>query len=285
VYQSNSAVALAELQTRYELEKKENTIIRQRYTLIKKNFFLYGSLLLLLVASVVAWVLFRGYRRRQQLRLEYMQKEERRLSHNAVQEAEERERQRIAADLHDNLGAYAASIASNIDNLSFTPGRNDDSLRELRNNAQAIVSQLSDSIWALKKEVLHLTAISDRVKVFISRIRKSYPDTTITVEEQITRDHLLPTSQAFHLYRILQEAISNALRHSHASQIRVSITGNGEWSAAVTDDGVGITESGNLKTGNGLANMRERSREAGWSITWKNLAGGGTRVEISPTTN
>ena len=45
VYQSNSAVALAELQTRYELEIKENTIIRHCFTLVKKNFFLYGSLL------------------------------------------------------------------------------------------------------------------------------------------------------------------------------------------------------------------------------------------------
>src|SRR5690606_25304719 len=75
VYQSNSAIALAELQTRYEVEQKENTIIRQRFTLVKKNFFLYGSLALLLIVIASAWLLFRGYRRRQQLRMEFMKKD------------------------------------------------------------------------------------------------------------------------------------------------------------------------------------------------------------------
>lgn len=154
VYQNNSAVAIAELQTRYELEKKENTIIKQRFSLVKKNFFLYGSVALLLIVTISAWFLFRGYRRRQQLRITYMREEERRRSTQAILQAEEKERQRIAADLHDSLGAYAASIASNIDNLVSVPGRDAEAMRELRNNAQDIVSELSDSIWALKKESL-----------------------------------------------------------------------------------------------------------------------------------
>ena len=218
--------------------------------------------------------------------MQFMQEEERRLSLRAVQLAEERERQRIAADLHDNLGAYAASIASNIDNLNYSPSNNGEALRELRSNALAIVSQLADSIWALKKDALPLTAISDRVKVFISRIQKSYPDTQITVEEGIRMDHILPTSQAFHLYRILQEAISNALRHSQASHIRVIFTGDDDaWEVSVFDNGIGINEPGNAGAGNGVTNMKERSREAGWTITWSRIPAGGTRVHVVPTTN
>lgn len=284
VYQNNSAVAIAELQTRYELEKKENTIIRQRFSIVKKNFFLYGSMALLFVATVAAWFLFRGYRRRQQLRITYMREEERRLSAQAIHQAEEKERQRIAADLHDSLGAYAASIASNIDNLVAVPGRDEAAMRELRNNAHDIVAQLSDSIWALKKESLSLTAISDRLKVFISRLRKSYPEIQMSVEEDISHDHLFPTSQAFHLYRILQEAISNALRHSRAFHIRILFTGNDSWSVTVADDGVGMSGN-NGGSGYGLSNMKERSREAGWQITWTKPGTGGTIVEILPTTN
>ncbi|MEI9809577.1 MAG: hypothetical protein WDO16_17855 [Bacteroidota bacterium] len=120
----------------------------------------------------------------------------------------------MAADLHDNLGAYAASIASNIDHLSFKDGSagNAVPLQELRNNSQAIVSQLGDTIWALKKDALSLTAISDRLKVFIQRIQPSYPDVTIDVMEKIETDHLLPPSQAFHLFQISQEAINNAIK-------------------------------------------------------------------------
>jgi signal transduction histidine kinase len=217
--------------------------------------------------------------------MEFMQKEERRMALNAVQQAEERERQRIAADLHDNLGAYAASIASNIDHLTASKGTNEEALRELRNNALAIVSQLSDSIWALKKDELSLTAISDRIKVFISRIRKSYPDVQVVVEEAIASDHKLPTSQAFHLYRILQEAISNALRHSHATHIRVLFSAGESWSASVTDNGSGMDGRETAAGGNGLVNMKERSREAGWVIRWEQARPRGTRVEVTPTTN
>ncbi|RYD72847.1 MAG: hypothetical protein EOP84_22475 [Verrucomicrobiaceae bacterium] len=56
-------------------------------------------------------------------------------------------------------------------------------MHELRNNSQAIVSQLNDTIWALKKDDLSLTAISDRIKIFIQKIQPSYPNTIINVME------------------------------------------------------------------------------------------------------
>jgi signal transduction histidine kinase/tetratricopeptide (TPR) repeat protein len=286
LYEKNSAEALAELQTKYNLQKIQNTIIRQQLDITKKNYLLYGLLVLAIFSLVIAYITFKNYRRKEKMKTELMLQEEKNMAVIAVIEAEEKERKRIAADLHDNLGAYAASIASNIEHIKVLPEDtgNVSAMQELRNNSQSIVSQLNDTIWVLKKNALSLTAISDRLKSFIQRIQSSYPDMKMDVFENITTDHLLPPSQAFHLFQVLQEAINNAVRHSGGKQITVTIESNHSWKITVTDDGKGLPESWPAKEGNGLMNMKNRSKEAGWKIEWQ-PNNPGTRLSITPTTN
>jgi signal transduction histidine kinase len=287
VYRMNSEEALAEIQTKYDLQKKENTIIQQKLDLTKKNYWLYGSLIVMLLAAVATYFIFKNYRKRQQIAMLLMLEKEKTTSRKAVLTAEENERKRIAADLHDNLGAYAASIASNIDQISIpsSDANNVLAMQELRNNSQSIVSQLNDTIWVLKKDALSLTAISDRVKVFIQRIQFSYPSVKIDVIENIETDHLLPPSQAFHLFQILQEAINNAVRHSGGRQINVIMESSKSWKINVSDDGKGMSGALMNKEGNGLLNMKNRSGEAGWLIEWQTNEPHGTRLTIMPTTN
>lgn len=287
IYKRSSAEAMAEIQTKYDLQKKENIIIQQKLALVSKNYQLYGSLALLLLAITAAYIIFRQYRKRQRLKLQMMQEEEKRKSEKAVADAEEAERKRIAADLHDSLGAYAASIASNIDHirLSQTDSSNTIALKELKNNSMAIVSQLSDTIWALKKDALSLTTISDRIKIFIQRIQPSYPDVTVDVFENINADHLLAPSQAFHLFQIIKEAVNNALKHSNCTYLSINIKGDRHWKVNITDNGKGMREVTITEGGNGLLNMMTRAKESGWKIEWQNNQPKGTRVIIEPTTN
>mgnify|MGYP003390257496 CR=1 FL=1 len=101
------------------------------------------------------------------MKLERLQEEEKRLAAEAIKEAEENERKRIAADLHDSLGAYAASVVSNIEFIKQDKldAQSSTAMQELRNNSQAMVAQLSDTIWVLKKDVRSITGISDRLKI------------------------------------------------------------------------------------------------------------------------
>ncbi|MFT3703964.1 MAG: ATP-binding protein [Agriterribacter sp.] len=285
-YQYNSAQAIAELETKYEVQKKENTIIQQKLDITKKNNRFYTLLGIGFFLAVIVWLMFTGYRKREKLRLNVMLEKEKSVTIQSVAKAEENERKRIAADLHDNLGAYAASIVSNLDIIEPA---SDNALKsmavqELRNNSQAIVSQLNDTIWALKKDALSLTSISDRIKIFIQRIQNSYPSISINVTEKIENDTMLSPSHAFHLFRIVQEAVNNALRHSKAKDIIVTIESNtNTWSISITDNGIGILPE--AVKGNGLLNMKERAKEAGCTIMWVPDVNRGTRVEILPTTN
>ncbi len=284
VYAKNSAEALAELQTKYELQKKENINMQLALNLTKKNYLFYGSILLTAVVAFSGYLLFRNYRRKQKLKMELALTEEKRLAEKGIMEAEEKERKRIAADLHDNLGAYAASIASNLENIKIVSDNTEShtALLELRNNSQSIVSQLNDTIWALKKETLSLTAISDRIKIFVQRIQPSYPDVIIDIKENIVNDFRLPPIQAFHLFRIVQEAINNALKHSGCKRILIGITAEHDWYVIINDDGNGMIprKMKTSRTGNGLPNMEARALESGWDIHWKAEPGVGTKVII-----
>lgn len=281
-YQYNSAKAIAELETKYEVQKKENTIIQQQLDITRKNNRFYAFLGMAFFGVVIAVILFTGYRKREQLRLNAMLEKEKVLSEQSVIRAEENERKRIAADLHDNLGAHAASIVSNLDLIELGTANlaTHTAVGELRDHSLSIVSQLNDTIWALKKDALSLTALSDRIKVFIQRLRQSYPSVSIGVVEEIEEDVVMSPSHALHLFRIVQEAINNALRHSRAQEITVTIrSGRNEWEILVADDGKGM--NGQSVSGNGLTNMKDRAEKSGWKICWLPGEPRGTVVKIN----
>ena len=95
LYKKNSAEALAEIQGKYEMQKKENIIVTQHLALVKKNYLLFGSLILFLLITMSAILLFSIYRKKQKMKLSFMMAEEKRLSFEAIIHAEEKERKRI----------------------------------------------------------------------------------------------------------------------------------------------------------------------------------------------
>lgn len=279
-YKINSAEAIAEMQTKYEVEKKENTIIQQRLDLTRKNYVFYGSLLLTVIVVLFGIFLFRNFRKKQLLKHQFAMQAEKKNTEEGIRAAEEKERKRIAADLHDNLGAYAASISSNLDQLTQgnNPGTQQNAMEQLRANADAIVSELSDTIWALNKTALPISTISDRIKLLIRRIQPSYPSVMMEVAEEIETDPVLLPSQAFHLFRIVQEAVNNALRHSGCSNLFVKVYSGKSWRIQIQDNGRGMPH--NAAPGNGLYNMQSRAKSEGWSLAWR-TTNPGTTVEIS----
>lgn len=281
LYEHNSAQAIAEMQTQYEVQKKETTIIAQKLDITRKNVLLYGSLGLLGAVAAISWLVFRNYRRKSEMRLYLLREEEKRRAVEAVRDAEEAERRRIASDLHDNLGSYAASIKSNADELKRNPDQPLPLLELLQSNAQQMVSLLSDTIWAMRKPAMKLSDISDRLKLVLQRLRPSYPHIKMRVSEDLEDDPELAPAHAYHLFMILQEAINNALRHSHGNEVIVHIVGGMAWSVRVSDDGKGIsTELRSTDGGNGLLNMRTRAESMNCHIKWARGMQSGTEVVV-----
>jgi signal transduction histidine kinase len=275
VYKINSEHDLADLNAKYDDQKKENTIIRQQLDIAAKRNSLYGFIILsgMLFFSIV--FLYRYDKK--------MRKKQREKQIVAVAAAEQAERKRISADLHDNIGAYAAAAVSSLQTLEPQSLKEKNILSMLKSNMQEMITQLNDSIWALNKKSLPLTNIGDRFKLFVQKLEFAYPKIIITIEENITSDISLSPFQALHLYRTMQEALNNALKHSRCSNIIVCIISGEELlEISIADDGTGM--HGLNGNGNGISNLKMRAKESGWNTLWEDNPCGGTRVIISLAT-
>jgi signal transduction histidine kinase len=286
LYEQNTANDLAELQTKYELKKKENIIIQQENTLIRNRYFTVISLLTVLLGGIIIWLSYRHFVNKRQLKMEKELAEEKIHSIQAVKLAEEKERKRIAADLHDNLGSNAAAIASNIDYLKDHAGQLDETIMaQLEENAQAMVTQLGDTIWVLKNEQLPITKLADRFKVWAQRLMQNYPSVTYNYTEHMVDDPNLPPTKVFQLFLILKEGLNNALRHSQCSEIRIHFFSENFLRITLDDNGTGFSPN-QATVGNGIENMQKRAAACDMKVEWQHLEPQGTRVMIyGSTTN
>jgi len=282
MYEKNTAEALADLNVKYEVQKKENTIIQQKLQITRKNFMFYGSLALLVMLIIIVRLVFKNYSRKNKMKLLLLQEEDKRKELLAVKDAEEKERKRIAADLHDNLGSFVASIKANTDEMMKTHIISTTHLELLQNNTQQMISLLDDTIWALRKESLKLSDISDRIKTFLNRLKPNYPNISLRTDEQLEPDFELQPVYAYHLLMIIQEAITNAVHHSEGNEVTVKIDSSKKDFISITDNGKGIQNNTKNATrgGSGRSNMQLRAAQIGCEIVWENNFPQGTVVVV-----
>lgn len=183
-----------------------------------------------------------------------------------VQEKIRNEKERIARDLHDNVGAQLTYVISSLDNLSYSLGKHPDAEKEagkmeqLGEFARGTMDQLRESIWAINSEQISLSELSARWKLYLSQLADTRDGISGSVETQ-GPDVVLKPSVAIEVHRIVQEAISNAFRHSGGNRIVIEVdVENGRPSVSVIDNGHGMGTNPEKAGHYGLNNMKERAR-------------------------
>ncbi len=278
----NNADAIAEMQAKYDVQEKEKTILMQQLELTRRKTLMFGTLGFTLMAGIAAWQIFRNQRRKQQEKLRLAIEQEKRQAAQTILESEEKERKRIAADLHDNIGGYATAIRDDVDKIASD--NNMSHLQHLKDHSQEIINSLRDTIWVLNKEHIAISNISDRFKNYISKLMPSYPQMAFHIEENINEDISVPSRNALNIFRIMQEAVHNALKHSNAKNINTYIVSNDYLLIKIIDDGVGIHNSNNKVEGMGLTNMKERATEIGMVLLMDTIPSSGTSITLQGNT-
>ena len=205
-----------------------------------------------------------------------------RVSRDAVRrvvEAQELERRRIARELHDETGQALTSILLGLKPLEQAAATDDDraaaaSLREL------VVSTLQD-VRRLAVE-LRPSALDDFGLVpAVERLADTFRGQTgmqVDLESNLGEERL-PSEVETVLYRIVQEALTNVVKHARASRISILLTDkDGAVAAVVEDDGLGFNPKATGDSGLGLVGMRERVGIVGGRIQIESAAGAGTTV-------
>lgn len=280
LYKKNSAEALAEMQTKYEVENKEKIIIKQEYDLAKRNYLIYGSMVLFALASVITVLVFKQNKNKQA-----------NAEIRAVSMARENERKRIAAELHDNIGTQLSYISRkieymNADQASLTE-KHVQSLQDITGSARRSISDLRETIWALKKENIGINDLADRIKVFVHQQLEEQQNIQLHINEKIERPIHFTSVASLNIFRILQEAIHNAIQHSHGSNLYLSFESfiDGRWSISVHDDGKGFDTGKQYENHFGLENMEHRAKETGGTLLIKSIEGSGTTISIDGQIN
>jgi signal transduction histidine kinase len=208
-----------------------------------------------------------------------MRREMERLKH---QRALEQERLRIARDIHDDLGARVTQIS-----LLSAMSRNSDSLEKARLDfdrisamSRELVTALYETVWAVSPENDNLEALGSYLCQMANKLceqtllRCRFHVNGLPAEVQLS-------SQTRHnITMAVKEAIHNAIKHAHASEISISITfEHDELQIAIQDNGQGF-RPGKPTEGNGLCNMRQRLKSIGGTCNFESQAGTGTKVLI-----
>ncbi len=179
------------------------------------------------------------------------------------------ERERIYADLHDDLGAKLLQLVyeSPSKELADLARASLQDLRDVVSRSRGCVGVLSDALNQIEQE---------------AQARLSSAQIELDWElKQLESDPILDQAQNLHLFRIFRESISNAIRHAHAVKLKIRILGTIKaLHIEISDDGVGLSSSTNAG-GRGLDNLRHRAEQLAGHITWRDASIGGTRVVLN----
>ena len=174
--------------------------------------------------------------------------------------AREEERKRLRRDLHDGLGPALAGLTLQVDTLRNRPSP--EGLLTLRDGIKATVVDVRRIVEGLRPPALDELGLPEALHQVADRLTGGGP---LTVDVSVTELPPLPAAVEVAAYRIVQEALTNTVRHSGARRCSVLVTlGPGSLMVQVVDDGCGEVAPRN--GGIGLSTMRERAEEIGGTL-------------------
>lgn len=207
--------------------------------------------------------------------------------HHAEQEhALERERARIAQDLHDDLGSLLTRI-SLLGGLLHTDRENPEQVAahagKISQAADQTVRSLEEIVWAVRPGSDTLQGLVDYIAHFANEL---FEGNAIRCRLDLPSDlpaHALPPDMRHNIFLIVKESLTNVLKHAGGSVVQVQVQADDKkLRIAVTDDGKGFDASATEtnREHNGLENMRRRATAVGGRLEVTSVPGKGTRMEL-----
>lgn len=281
---------LSELEVKYQTAQKEAKIAEQeeivlRQELAIKNKSLYATIVTF--ALLFLGLLFFANYKKNQFKRKQLQKEidlKDALATIKTQNRLQEQRLRISRDLHDNIGSQLTFIISSLDNMKYLSKDSNHSLKEKLTSISSFtadtIHQLRDTIWAMNKTEISVEDLHTRILSFVQKAKVAIPETEFDVNYDIDANVGFSSLIGINIFRVIQEAINNAIKYAEAEKITVDLFKNQDtFRVSVMDNGNGF----DLKTvnlSNGLSNMEQRSSEINATISIDSIPEKGTKIII-----
>jgi signal transduction histidine kinase/Tfp pilus assembly protein PilF len=262
IFSKNNAIALAESIKKYELLENELTIAEQKQKLnaqalnVQRALTWWGISVggLLIFILILFYYFKRRSHRAQQRQLE--------LSLSLQEEVmrSQQERLRISRELHDNIGSYLTLMSATAEQLE-SPIQPNDALINLKESISSSMRELRRTVWLFNQQSAHVDEIAVKMRDFFRPYQQNNRTIEVLVHPE-SESVLLSDIQTTHVFRIIQEAVNNAVKYSNCSSIIISFFSIvlHELSFSIKDNGIGFDEN-ETNIGNGIKNMRSRISE------------------------
>ncbi|HYF67879.1 MAG TPA: sensor histidine kinase [Ohtaekwangia sp.] len=239
----------------------------------------------LMVGSIILFVLYYQKRmvqeqfKRQQMELEHQKK-----MMEAALESQENERRRVAADLHDSIGAMLSTVRVSLITQARKANADVDSITE----SKKMLDDTIDSVRRISRDLMPSTlekfGLTQAVKEMCERFQSTSSVPIVYMEEGEVE--AISKKRELMIFRILQELLNNALKHAAASMIKVTFIGQQENARVVVEDnGIGFDvalhkSSQHVATGLGLYNIENRARLVGAEVEFHSIIQQGSRIAL-----
>lgn len=200
-------------------------------------------------------------------------------------EIRENEQQRIAADLHDVLGQSLTMIKLSVDESVMLLAANESgkatkSLQQLKRRVKDAIGELRHVAMNLRPSMIDDIGILATLSWFFREFEAVCQGMRVEKHFNILEDSI-PAPLRITIFRIIQEATNNIVKHARADCLRVSLRKSGDTlHLSIEDDGDGFDQT-RCRTGIGLLSMKERAEISGGRYTMKSATGQGTQIGVS----
>lgn len=277
---------LADLDARYQTAQKETIIKHQELNVINKELQLQktnrmlassiGGTIMALLSALLIFFHFRNKKKLHQEQLHTIQKEKELQLLQAVMQGEEKERSRIAKDLHDGVAGMLAAVKMHINSIATE-------LSEVRNTEgfQQGLKLLDESSQEVRKtshnlmpEVLLQHGLDEAIRRYCNNVSNS---SRLKLEyDEIGDTPRFIDSFELSVYRIVQELLNNIVKHSKASEAIVQLSYQpGILTIAIEDNGIGVSKEDSTKDGMGLKSLQSRVKAMNGKIEFESASGEG----------
>lgn len=288
-FSQENAKAIADLEVKYDTEKKEKEILIQRaeiaeqdLQLQKRNYQLFGLGGFALVLALLGY-LFYNQQKLKNIQLIKEKELYEALAKIETQNRLQEQRLRISRDLHDNIGAQLTFIISSIDNLKYgfkLPKKLENKLGSISEFTGETIYELRDTIWAMNKSEITFEDLQSRISNFIDKANASSDGIqfSFNVSSDVEDKIVFSAIEGMNMYRIIQEALNNALKHANATELSVNVYYQSqELTIEIVDNGQGF-DSNKISEGNGLNNMKKRAISIGGNLSMHSEVKRGTKI-------
>jgi two-component system NarL family sensor kinase len=269
------------LKDNYTAEKQAKEYIIQKAKIAKQQFIIFGiSIVSIFIIALLTLI----NKRKQSILNAKMQAailEHKTIAANAILEAEEKERKRIASDLHDGIGQMMSAVKMNLSGIATKINWQNPQEKVLLDKTIALVDESCKEVRTvshnLMPNALLKSGLSSAVKTFLDRIDHKKIKVHLYTEglEQRLNDNI-----EIVLYRAIQEIVNNVIKHANANHLDLSLIKDADGiNCTIEDNGIGFSPT-KIQAGIGLKNIKSRIDYLNGTVEWDTAIGKGTLVAI-----